>query len=177
MATGTLSTPGAEAVVKPSFGNSTFARVAKYSVVRLFTLFVTVVIGVYLTILIANMGGYVDTIMRSEIRETTTMSILASPAARNLTTEQKQKLIQEKIRLEEKRLHLDEPFAIRSVRYLKNALTLNLGQAIHMSSDSGSRQVRLILLERLPATLLLAGVAELILFFGSVFLALTLSRK
>ena len=177
MATETLSTPGAEVVVKPSFGNSTFARVAKYSVVRLFTLFVTVVIGVYLTILIANMGGYVDTIMRNDIRESVTASVIGSPASRNMTTEAKQALIQEQIRLAEKRLHLDQPFAIRSVRYLKNALTLNLGQATRMTSDSGSRQVRLILLERLPATLLLAGVSEMILFFGSVFLALALSRK
>jgi peptide/nickel transport system permease protein len=37
--------------------------------------------------------------------------------------------------------------------------------------------VRLILLERLPATLLLSGTSELFLFFASVFIALTLSRK
>ena len=176
MATEALPTSGAE-VVKPSFGNSTFARVAKYSIVRLFTLFITVVIGVYLTILIANMGGYVDTIMRNEIRDNTTQAIMVNPANRNLTPEAKQRLVQQKIALEEKRLHLDEPFAMRSVRYLKNALTLNLGRAINMTSDSGSKQVRLILLERLPATLLLAGTAELILFFASVFLALNLSRK
>jgi peptide/nickel transport system permease protein len=177
MATGTLSTPGAEVVVKPSFGNSTFARVAKYTVVRLFTLFITVVIGVYLTILIANMGGYVDTIMRNEIRDNTTQAVMVNPANRNLTPEAKAKLVQDKIAIEEKRLHLNEPFAVRSVRYLKNALTLNLGRAINMTSDSGSKQVRLILLERLPNTLLLAGVAELILFFSTVFLALVLSRK
>jgi peptide/nickel transport system permease protein len=177
MATGTLSTPGAEVVVKPSFGNSTFARVAKYSLVRLFTLFVTVVIGVYLTILIANMGGYVDEIMRNEIRFDKSQEIMLNPANRNLAPEARQKLIEQSIALEEKRLHLDEPFAVRSVRYLKNALTLNLGRAINMTSDSGSKQVRLILLERLPATLLLAGVAELILFFSTVFFALGLSRK
>jgi peptide/nickel transport system permease protein len=53
---------------------------------------------------------------------------------------------------------------------------LNLGRAIHMNSDSGSRQVRLILLERLPATLLLTGTSNLALFFFSVFVALSLSR-
>jgi peptide/nickel transport system permease protein len=145
--------------------------------VRLFTLFITVVIGVYLTILIANMGGYVDTIMRNEIRDNTTQAVMVNPANRNLTPEAKAKLVQDKIAIEEKRLHLNEPFAVRSVRYLKNALTLNLGRAINMTSDSGSKQVRLILLERLPNTLLLAGVAELILFFSTVFLALVLSRK
>ena len=46
-----------------------------------------------------------------------------------------------------------------------------------MNSDSGSKSVRLIVLERLPATLLLMGTSELSLFFVSLFLALALSRK
>ncbi|MBI3170150.1 MAG: ABC transporter permease, partial [Chloroflexi bacterium] len=122
-------------------------------------------------------GGYVDTIMRNEIRDNTTQSILANPAFRQLSSEAREKLIQEKIASEERRLGLDKPFINRSFTYLANGLTLNLGRAINMNSDSGSRQVRLILLERLPATLLLAGVADLMLFFGSVYLALGLSRK
>ena len=177
MATETLTSPPSASVLKKLSGNSTFARVAKYTVVRFFTLILTVTIGVYLTILIANMGGFVDTIMRNEIRDTTTQSILANPNFRNLTPEAKQELIQKKIASEEKRLGLDQPFAVRSIRYLKNALTLNLGRAINMNSDHGSKEVRLILLERLPATLLLTGTSQLVLFFGSVFIALSLSRK
>ena len=42
-----------------------------------------------------------------------------------------------------------------------------------MVSDNGSREVRNILLERLPATLLLMGTSQLFLFFFSVFIALT----
>ena len=53
---------------------------------------------------------------------------------------------------------------------------MNLGSAQNMTSDSGSRSVRLIILERLPATLLLLGTAEFITFFASIFLALSLSR-
>jgi peptide/nickel transport system permease protein len=56
-------------------------------------------------------------------------------------------------------------------------LTLRLGRAINMTSDAGSKQVRLILLERLPATLLLMGVSQLFLFITSVLLALNLSRR
>jgi peptide/nickel transport system permease protein len=138
---------------------------------------ITVTIGVYLTILIANMGGYVDTIMRNEIRDNTTQAMIANPSFRNLAPDVRQKLIREKIASEEKRLGLDQPFAVRSMRYLSNALTLNLGRAINMTSDHGSKEVRLILLERLPATLLLTGSSELILFFASVFIALSLSRK
>ena len=176
MATETM-TPAAGQAKKESFANTTFGRVLRYAFVRLVTLAFTVVIGIYLTILIANMGGYVDTIMRNEIRDNTTQSILANPAFRALSTEAREKLIQDKIASEERRLGLDKPFINRSFTYLVNGLTLNLGRAVNMNSDSGSRQVRLILLERLPATLLLAGVADLTLFFGSVFLALGLSRK
>ena len=123
------------------------------------------------------MGGYVDTIMRNEIRDRVSQIILTNPANRNMSSEVRAKLAQEMIALQEKRLHLNEPFAVRSVRYLSNAMTLNLGRAQNMTSDSGSKQVRLILLERLPATLLLAGISELFLFFASIFIALTLSRK
>jgi peptide/nickel transport system permease protein len=178
MASETLSAPSAQASKKKrSLADTTFGRVARYSAVRLLTLAITVTIGVYLTILIANMGGYVDTIMRNEIRQNTSAAILANPAFRTLAPEVRQKLLEEKIASQEQRLGLDQPFLVRSVRYLSNALTLNLGRAQNMSSDHGSKQVRAILLERLPATLLLAGTAELFLFFASVFLALALSRK
>ncbi|HCM96230.1 MAG TPA: ABC transporter permease [Anaerolineae bacterium] len=138
---------------------------------------ITVAIGVYLTILIANMGGYVDTIMRNEIKDNITQGILANPAFRSLSTEAKANLIQTKIETEINRRGLNQPFAIRSVRYLKNALTLNLGRAIYMKSDQGSKEVRLILLERLPATLLFTGTSSLMVFFASVYIALSLSRK
>ena len=157
--------------------NSTFIRVFRYSLLRLASMMGTVTIAVYLTILIANMGGYVDTIMRNEIRDTITQCILAIINYRSLSPEAKGELIKTKIANEEKRLGLNQPFAVRSVKYLRNALTLNLGRAINMKSDQGSKEVRLILLERLPATLLLTGSSELILFFGSVFIALSLSRK
>jgi peptide/nickel transport system permease protein len=178
MATETLTaSPPSSPIAKKSAANSTFMRVVKYTATRLISMIITVTIAVYLTILIANMGGYVDTIMRNEIRDNTTQSMIANPAFRNLAPEMRQKLIQEKIASQEKRLGLDQPFALRSVRYLRNALTLNLGRALNMNSDHGSREVRLILLERLPATLLLTGSSNLILFFASVFIALSLSRK
>jgi len=156
---------------------STFSRVAKYTGVRLVGLFFTVVIGVYLTILIANMGGYVDDMRRGEIRESVALSIRADPALQNLEAEQRAEYMAAQIALQEKRLGLDKPFIVRSFAYLSDALTLNLGRAERMTSDSGSRQVRLIILERLPPTLVLFASENFILFFLSVFLALALSRK
>jgi peptide/nickel transport system permease protein len=178
MATEPLATPASNSPVsKNSFGNSTFMRMAKFTALRLVTMAFTVTIGVYLTILIANMGGYVDVMMRNEIQDNTTQAIMANKAFQNLAPDVKQKLVDEKIASEIQRLGLNQPFVVRSFNYLRNALTLQLGRALNMTSDNGSKEVRLILLERLPATLLLTGTSELILFFGSVFIALSLSRK
>lgn len=156
---------------------STFTRVGRFVLMRVVLLFFTVVIGIYLTILIANMGGYVDTIMRGEIRERVNMTVAAATAQQNLSAETRRSMVEQMIELEERRLGLDTPFVIRSFRFLGNALQLNLGRALQMVSDEGSRQVRNIILERLPATLLLMGTSQLFLFFSSVFLALTLSRS
>lgn len=178
MAQETLTAPeSASLIVKKSFASSTFLRMVRYTALRLVTLAFTVTIGVYLTILIANMGGFVDVMIRTEIQDNVAQSILANQAFKNLAPDVKQKLVDDRIASEIERLGLNQPFAVRSMRYLTNALTLNLGRAVRMTSDQGSKQVRLILLERLPATLLLTGTSELFLFFASVFIALSLSRK
>jgi peptide/nickel transport system permease protein len=164
-------------VVKKPSRDSTLLRFSRYVAVRLLTLFVTVVIGIYLTILIANMGGFVDRIMRAQIRDQVTQSIINTPSAQNMDPEVRKKLIQDTIASEEEHMGLNVPIAIRNARYLTNALALQLGRAIHMTSDAGSKQVRLIILERLPATLLLMGISQLFLFFSSIILALNLSRR
>jgi peptide/nickel transport system permease protein len=169
--------PEPQIVIKKSFASSTFMRVVKYTGVRLVVLFLTVVVAMYMTILIANMGGYVDTMMRGEITENVTQSITTNPANRGMPSDQKRAIIEKMIALEIKRRGLNLPLAVRNARYLTNALTMNLGHAINMVSDTGSRTVRLILLERLPATLLLMGTSQLLLFFSSLFFALSLSRQ
>jgi peptide/nickel transport system permease protein len=160
-------------------GTSTLSRMVRYTLVRMVMLLLMVVVGVYLVILIANMGGYVDEMRRGFIREQVSMFIFADESAemKRLTSAEKNALIQEQVALAEKRLGLDKPFVVRSFAFLKDALTLNLGRATIMYSESGSKTVRLILLERLPPTLLLWGAANIFLFFLGLFLALYLSRK
>jgi peptide/nickel transport system permease protein len=123
------------------------------------------------------MGGYVDQIMRGNIRENLAMQLRENPDYQLMAPEAKADYFVSRVENEEKRLGLDQPYMIRSFRFLINALKLDLGQAVFMSSDSGSRTVRLIILERLPSTLLLMGTSNLILFFASLGVALTLSRK
>ena len=153
------------------------SRFARYLAVKVVLLFITTVVGVYITILIANMGGYVDELRRSQLREEIGMKIMRDPTLRDVPVEQKKKMIEDRIRLEEKRLGLDKPFIIRSFLFLKDALTLNLGRAQFMVSDSGSRQVKAIILERLPPTLLLMGTSFFLIFFLNLFVGLALSRR
>jgi peptide/nickel transport system permease protein len=155
----------------------TIGRVAKYTLVRLVTLFLTVAVGIFLTILIANMGGYVDNIRRGEIQETVQQRFLSDPSLRAMDPELKQQQMEEMTQSLEHQAGLDKPFIVRTATFLTDALTLRLGRANRMASDSGSAQVRLIILERLPSTLILLGTADIVLFFSSVFIALNLSRR
>jgi len=135
-----------------------------------------VLVGLYLTILIANMGGYVDEIRRGAIREDVQQFVRVDPAFKMLTADQRNKLIQDKIVSEEKRMGLDRPFVLRSFAFLADAVTLNLGFAEFINADNGSRSVKVIVLERLPSTLLLFGTTSFIFFFATLFVALSLSR-
>jgi peptide/nickel transport system permease protein len=155
----------------------TLGRIARYTVIRLFTLAISLVIGLYLAILIANMGGYIDTIRLAQVREDVNQKIAANPSMRGLSTQARTALAQDEIQNEVHRLGMDRPFIVRSFNFLSDALTLNLGRAYNMASNSGSNSVRLIILERLPPTLLLFGASDIFLFFIALGFALFLSRQ
>ena len=169
------------AAVSTKAHNQTIWRLINYIGVRFLAGMATVTVGVYLTVLIANMGGALDDVRRAFIQEqvatVVALQVQTNPAIRAMSTEQRNELIEQQIALAEKRFGLDQPFIIRSFRSLWSAMTLNLGFADNMVSDAGSKQVRLIILERLPATLVLFGTAYLLLFFLTLFGGLALSRQ
>ncbi len=167
----------AESQIKRKASTNTLLRILRYTAVRLLVLFLTVVIAVYLTILIANMGGYVDQIQRGQIQESISMQLALNPTFKSLSAAEKKAQMEAQTIIQEKRLGLDKPFAVRSFLYLRNALSLNLGRALQMASDSGSKMVKNIILERLPPTLVLFGTADVFLFILAVTIALSLSRK
>lgn len=152
-------------------------RIGIFTLVRLFALFVTVLIGVYLAILIANMGGKVDELRLAQIRSNVAEVIRADPTFFDMPVEERTRLIERQVQMEEERLGLDRPFIARSFEYLYQAMRLNLGRAEQMHSDAGSREVYDIIVERLPATLLLFGTANILIFFTSLLAALYLSRR
>jgi peptide/nickel transport system permease protein len=145
--------------------------------IRGVSLFAVVVLAVYIAILIANMGGYVDEIIKSEIRFQISVKVNQDPAYKLLPPAKKSELIEELYQLEIKRLGLDIPFILRSHQYLLRALTLDLGRAIYLTSDTGSKLVKNIIMERLPATILLFTTINVILFLISLMLGLYVSRR
>ena len=132
----------------------TFLRILRYVVLRAGSLFVTVVIGVYLAILIANMGGYVDEIRKSANSRTDRGDDVGRPEAANYAAHLKSVgSSTSRSSWRKSCLGLDRPSLLRSFAYLSDALTLSLGRASGSTSDTGSRQVRDIIIERPPATL------------------------
>ncbi|MCK8515997.1 ABC transporter permease [Methylonatrum kenyense] len=154
-----------------------FRRLGLFTGKRLLALFLTILVGVYLTILIANMGGRVDDLRMVQIQGEVSEMVRGDPAFQDMSSEERNALIQRQVDLEVERLRLDQPFILRSFDYLYRAMLLDLGRAEQMHSDTGSRQVYNIIVERLPATLLLFGTANLLVFFFSVYIALSLSRR
>jgi len=161
---------------RPGWSKDLF-RISIFTIRRLVALFLTVLVGVYLTIVIANMGGQVDELRKLQIRTTVAEMVRADPSFFDMPLEDRNSLIERQVQMEVDRRNLDQPFLMRSIDYLVQAMQLNLGRAEEMHSDSGSREVRAIIVERLPATLLLFGTANLLVFFVSVYFALWLSRR
>jgi peptide/nickel transport system permease protein len=152
-------------------------RLLRYTLLKLVALVFTVAVGVYITIIVANMGGEVDKMRMATIRESVALAATADPAFKTMSSDERIAYINARVELEARRYGLERPFILRSFEYLKDGMTLNFGFSQAIVSDSGSRQVRNILLERLPSTLLLFGSANLILFFIALFAGLSLSRR
>ncbi|QAA77141.1 MAG: ABC transporter, permease protein 1 (cluster 5, nickel/peptides/opines) [Candidatus Bipolaricaulis sibiricus] len=149
----------------------------RYSLLRALLMGFAVIVALYLVILIVNMGGHLDVVRRGEIRQQVALAVTAVPENQLLPPSELNQIIERQTELAYRRYGLDRPFILRSFDYLTTALSLSLGRSENLTSDSGSRLVRNILLERLPATLVLFGTSSLILFFTSLFAALALSRR
>ncbi len=156
---------------------SNIANMFRHSLKRVVILWVVLVLGIFLTIVIINMGGALDEMRKNQIRFGVTEAITANPEFRDLPASELQRIISQETERAFRSHRLDRPFIARVPDYMWRALTLNLGRSDSMMSDSGSRQVRNILLERLPATLVLFLTAELFLFLFCIFGALFLSRR
>ncbi|MEM2688171.1 MAG: hypothetical protein QW796_07470 [Thermoproteota archaeon] len=149
----------------------------KFVVKRTVLLLISLVVAVYISILLANFGGLIDEMVKSDLLMSITMNVRNNPAFQGLTASEKQKIIDSMYQAALEARGLNTPFLIRSLYHLKNALTLDLGTALYLTSDSGSKQVRLIILERLPQTIMLFTSVTIINFFTTLLGGLLIARK
>jgi peptide/nickel transport system permease protein len=151
--------------------------VGKYVLARATVLLLTVVIAVYLTILVANLGGYVDEAVKADIDYALGMSMRDRT---ELTGDEKVEIFEQMKEAAYDAAGLNQPFILRCLRWLGRGLTLDWGRT-NIDSALGwsqrERPVRVVILENLPRTLLVFGTANLALFFVTIALALPLSRN
>ncbi len=158
--------------------SGTLTRVAKYAIVRAVLLLLSVLLGVFLAIIAINYAGYIDDIFREGVEYGL---FELSQILRDVPTEEKLQILEQARWEMEETAGLHEPFLARCFRWLGYGLTLDWGNAgqtrVGVWVLGTGEAVLPIILGRLRYTLLLAGSANVLLFFGTVALALVLSRK
>jgi peptide/nickel transport system permease protein len=150
---------------------------ARYLFKRGVLLLATLLIATYLTIIIANAGGFIDEILRSQIRYDITTTLARTPGWGQLPEDVKTQMISERLTSAIRARGLDRPFLERTFLYLWDALSLNLGRALFLSSASGSREVRAIILERLPQTVLLFTTGTIVYSVAGLIMGLKMAKK
>ncbi len=157
----------------------TLIRLARYISARLVTLAAMVVISVFLTTFIANMGGYVDEVIRANTAFAVGMSMRGDEYAQSLTAEERAAYLNETVDAILDAQGMNQPFLLRTVRWVTRALTLDWGRSrmgrIRFAGEY-TQDVRAHILDSLPRTLLLFGTANLLLFFTSIGAALMLTH-
>ena len=157
----------------------TAGRAVRYVGKRFIVVFLTILVGVYAAIWVTSLGGFADEQRRQEIEHDVRMGINLSMGFRlkTMSSDEREAVFQQAFDAAFKAADLDRPFLVRSFGYFRDAFTLSLGETSRIRSRTGSRDVRDILMERLPMTALLFGVANVLVFFGGLFIAMVLTQR
>ena len=158
---------------------STLRRVGLYAAVRIITISITIVFGVLFAIIVANKGGGIDDSIEAELYR----QARADVWNQDYTFEERWAAIDARHAELIAQSPLNDPFLIRHLRWTWNALKLDLGDTIRTSlrvagvSSDQRQDIRLIILDRMPNTLALVGLADLLVFTIGIPLSLYLSRN
>lgn len=149
----------------------------KYLAKRVLYLSLTLVLSVYIAILVANAGGMIDEVLSGQIRYDITSNLARSPGWAQLPDTEKARLINERFNSAIHAKGLDKPFIERTFIYLWDALTLKLGRSMFIKSASGTKQISVIILERLPRTILLFTTGTIAYSILGLFIGLRMARS
>lgn len=171
MAADYASSTSALVTVRPQSG---WRAVWRYLAVRVLVLAATVVSAVYLTIVIANLGGYVDEVIQTQIDFSLAMQVQAG-WLRDTPADERAAIIEATSAAMAEAAGLNQPFVLRSLRWLWDGLTLDWDQVSRSRNQADA--VRPIILDHLGRTALVFGSANLVLFGLTIGLALFLTRR
>ncbi len=144
----------------------------KYVATRLVTMFGVLMITLFLTV--SLVGSNMDTILKQGVVFQVRGEITADPSIANSfsSTEEFEEFIQSQIDQRIETLGLDEPWYSpqRIGLTMYKILILDFGNATFLTSDAGSTDVKEIILEKLPRTILLFTTATIIISIIGIFL-------
>lgn len=149
----------------------------RYLVKKAVFLVVTLLIALYLTVVIANFGGYVDNLLRAQARFDATRGCLQEPTCAHLPLAQRNATIEDTYNATVESRGLNEPFPAKSLKFTWDLLNFRLGRALVLKDVQLSDDVSSIIMERLPRTILLFTSASLIAAVMGVWLGLRMARK
>ncbi len=163
---------------KPESGSlHNVTRIAKYVLIRAVMLFATVAATVYLMIVIANFGGYLDEAIKADIDFAIGMSMRGLQG----TTEERAEIFEQRKAAAYEAAGLNTPFFVRCMRWLGRGLTLDWGETNLRAGahfwGGQNRPIRSVVLENLPRSLLIFGTANLLLFLTTILVALPLTSR
>ncbi len=150
---------------------------ARHLAKRAIFLAITFVLAVYATVIIANGGGRIDDLLRSQIKTDLVQRFNTDPNYHKLPPAQQQALFNQTYNLTVAARGLDQPFFQKSVIYLTNALQFNLGHALQLKASDGSASVADIIFERLPRSLVLFTSANIAAAVVGIWIGLWMARK
>src|SRR2546426_10867916 len=151
--------------------------VGRYLVRPAFFLTITFFIAIYVTVVIAKGFGKVDEILRAKISQDPNQPYARNPAYNRPPPEEQARQFNIPYNATIEAQALTEPFLQKTIRYTASALQLKLGRATQLRSGDGSASVSAIIFERLPRSLVLFTVANVIAAVVGIWLGLWMARK
>lgn len=149
----------------------------RYLVKRGVFLLITLILAVYVSVVIANFGGFIDDILKGQIGFGLRQALRQDPDYNALPEEIQTQIFNIQFEALVEARGLNEPFLPKTIRFTIDAMQLNLGRAIVITDAAGSKEISDIILERLPRTLILFFTADIIAAAFGIWLGMKMARK
>ena len=154
--------------------------ITRHLVKRALFLGVTFIVATYVVVIIANFGGLIDQFLIGEIELNVLQRMNGDPALVRLRQQCPECFEEEfdrRVQAQIERRGLNQPFLQKSVRQTYEALTLQLGTAVTLTTAAGSRVLWELIMERLPRTVLLFTTATVTSAVLGIWLGLRMARR